>query len=127
MAIWIVLNFTNAIIRASIMQMEENENCSSAPDKRLSSELNWAMPCLFGENSLMTALTSEQEENKRESIARSSAMNQVTSVPLSFAKRIELLTACGLIAGITPLSVRQRWNQITLDSVSSWLDGVDAE
>lgn len=33
----------------------------------------------------------------------------------SFDRRMRLLIACGLIAGITPSSVRQRSNQLTLD------------
>jgi hypothetical protein len=115
----------NGTIHVIITPMDESENCFLAPDKSLFCELNEAMPCSLGENSLTIALMREQAESKKASIARSSATNQVTSVPLSFDKRMQLLIASGLIAGITPLSVRQQWNQETLDSVSSWLDGID--
>jgi hypothetical protein len=61
-----------------------------------------------GESSSTTA-------DSKASTVQCSAMNQRIAARTSYAKRIKLLIASGLIAGITPTSTRKRSPQRTLD------------
>jgi hypothetical protein len=62
-----------------------------------------------------------------ESIAQCSGMNRCTKARASYVKRMRLLIASGLIAGITPTSIRKGSRQQTLDFALSRLAGGDAE
>ena len=74
------------------------------------------MQCSCGENLLTT-------QDKKVSIARSSAMSLSIGAAYSFDKRARLLIASGLIAGVIPTSMRRALGQLTLDFVSSKPDG----
>jgi hypothetical protein len=114
------LNSMSGITAATNMRMAENEKFSSAPVKKSFSEPSTQMPCSLGDGSLMTAANAE-------STAPFSETKAHTLVANSYAKRIRLLIASGLIAGITPTSVRKRSNQATLDFAFSKQDGINAE
>jgi hypothetical protein len=104
------------------LPIDISDSCgnSSGQDKKLFLELSQEMQCSYGAGSLMTVdnpgLTALCSETRGRILAR-----------ISFGKRIQLLTASGLIAGITPLSVAKRSNQATLDFAFSWQDGESAE
>ena len=113
------LNSMNVTTRPINTRMDESENSSLAPERRSSLEQPAETACSYGESSLTTA-------GKTESTAPSSETRASTGAATSFDRRMRLLIACGLIAGITPSSVRQRSNQLTLDIAFSWQDGEDA-
>jgi len=98
----------------------ENENCLLGLEKRLYSEPKQLTLCLFGESSLTIV-------DKQESIALCLGTKAHIKAQTSYNKRIELLTASGLIAGITPLFVRKRLSPTTQDSVLLLLDGASAD
>jgi len=78
------------------------------------------MPSLSGATSSTTA-------GKTGSTAPCSATKAPTDPQTSYAKRMRLLIASGLIAGITPSSERKRSAQRTLDFAFSEPGGDDAE
>jgi len=86
----------------------ESESCSQAPERKLSFAQKQAMHCLCGDGS------STDRAN-----AVSTAPYSETKVSIDpqtlYAKRIKLLMQSGLVAGITPTSVRNQSNQQTLD------------
>jgi hypothetical protein len=100
--------------------MGENENYLLGLGRRLYSEPKQLTLCLFGESSLTIA-------DKKESTALYSGTKARIQVQTSYDKRIELLTASGLIAGITPLCVRKRLSLTTQGSVLLQLDGASAD
>jgi hypothetical protein len=77
------------------------------------------MQCLSGDGSSMIV-------DKQASIAQSSETSPTGYRHLSFDRRMQSLMKYGLIAGITPTSIAKRSPQVTLDFVSSQLDGIDA-
>ena len=120
MEIAIASNYMSDTIPATDTQTSASALYSSAREKRSCCELAEPMPCSSGETSLTTA-------DKRESTAPCSEMKESIKVRNSYGKRIRLLIASGLIAGIIPTSERRRSSQQTLDFAFSWLDGDDAE
>jgi hypothetical protein len=93
---------------------------SSAPAKSSCCAPSQATPSSAGESSSTTV-------DSGESTAPSSATSRRTAARALFAKRIRSLIAGGLIAGITPMSIRKRSAQRTLAFASSLQDGADAE
>jgi hypothetical protein len=65
--------------------------------------------------------------DNKASTALSSVTKARTLAANSYAKRTQLLTASGLIAGITPTSIRVALPQETLDSASSKQGGTAVE
>jgi hypothetical protein len=110
----------SAIIPDAPMPMDGGRLNSSDQGKRSSYEPSEPMPFSFGESLLMTAA-------KLESTAQSSAMSQAIEVHTSYDKRIRLLIASGLIAGITPTSTRKGSPQATLDFAFSRRGGGGAD
>jgi hypothetical protein len=94
------------------------ENFSQAPARKLSFAQKMQMQCLCGEGSSTEAanavLTAPYSETKAKANHRR-----------SYNKRIKLLLQSGLVAGITPTSVRQQSPQATLDFVFCKRDGQD--
>lgn len=76
--------------------------------------------CSVGGSSSTTA-------GSKASTAPSSETSRRISARTLFGKRIKSLIAGGLIAGITPTSIRKRSPQRTLDIAFSKLAGVDAD
>jgi hypothetical protein len=99
---------TNGITRLGTTLTDESASSSSALVKRLCSEPSGLMPSLSGGTSSMTAA-------KKESTAPSSVTKDAAYHRASYAKRIRLLIASGLVAGITPTSIRKRSPQRILD------------
>jgi hypothetical protein len=75
----------------------------------------------------MTASISAPEDHKKALTARSSGTRASTYRHRSWSRRMLSLMQYGLIAGITPTSIAQRSPQLTLDIVSSWPVGSDAD
>jgi hypothetical protein len=88
--------------------MDESADNSSAPEKRSCSEPSEQMPSSSGETSLTTA-------DSRESTVPSFVTKDPAYHRASSDKRIKLLIASGLVAGITPTSTRHQSPQQTLD------------
>src|SRR5215207_3630943 len=86
----------------------ESDGNSSDLEKRSCCEQPTQMPYSSGESSLTIAA-------KQESTAPSSETKGYVRVRNLYAKRIRLLMSSGLIAGITPTSIRKRSGQQTLD------------
>jgi hypothetical protein len=100
---------TIAIIQVMNTKMDEAENNLSDRASILSSEPRPAMPSLFGESLLMTVSTSARASAKRGSIAPSSEMKAaVCARPTLYGRQWRSLLTAGLIAGITPMSIRKR-------------------
>lgn len=99
---------TSGITRLTGIEMEENESYLQALGKRSCSELRPVTPSLFGEGLLTNASTSEQESGNQESIALPSETRARSSLPTSYVKHARSLLIAGLIAGITPTSIRKR-------------------
>lgn len=97
-----------------------NDDSSSGQEKNLSCEPNMLMPCGSGDTSTTTPAN-------RVSTARYSATSRAIRARALYAKRIRLLIASGLIAGITPMSTRRGSPQKTLDFAFSKQAGASAE
>lgn len=80
-----------------------------------------------GGNSQMTASTSALANDSVESTAPFSETRAATKVPSSFAKRMRLLIASGLVKGITPTSIRRGSHQGILASAFYELAGGGAD
>ena len=106
------------IIQPINMQTDEKESCSLDPARKLSSVQKQRMQCLCGEDSLLPA------ENAESTAPFSETSQSIRARNLS-DKRIKSLIASGLVAGITPMSVRKQSNQQTLDFALSKQDGSD--
>ena len=109
----------NAITQPIDTPTDASENCLSAQGKRLSCEPSELMPYGSGASSSMTA-------DRMELTAPCSETKASTGVVTSFEKRMRLLIASGLIAGITPTSTRVGSPQVTLDFAFSRQGGNDA-
>jgi hypothetical protein len=109
---------TTAITQPTSTQTDVSENCSQAQAKKLSSAQRQAMQCLCGEG------LSTQAANAV-STAPYSETKAITDPQTSYARRIQLLMRSGLVAGITPTSVRKRSDQQTLGFASLQPDGSD--
>jgi len=90
----------------------------TGPGENSSYEPSVQTPCSSG------ASLSTDAQVKPESTARSSETSQRIKARNSYVKRIKLLMSSGLIAGITPTSVRNRSNQKTLDFAFSKQAGI---
>lgn len=101
-------------------QMAERENFSLVPEKRLSCEQKTVTPSSCGESLLMI-------QDNPELTAPPSETKVNTDQANSYDKRIKLLSAYGLIAGVIPTSTRKRLGQRTLDFALLQPDGGDAE
>src|SRR5215510_6856544 len=99
---------TNAIIQRIDIEMDERESYLPDLEKRSCCELRPAMLSLFGEGSLTIATTSEPESDRAASTVRPSGMKAGCSLPTLYARRARSLLIAGLIAGITPTSIRKR-------------------
>lgn len=108
MEMLLVSPYTSGIIRLTGTEMEENVSYLQAPEKRSCSELPPATPSLFGESSLMIASTTEPESARQESIALPSGTRVRSNHPTSYVRHARSLLIAGLIAGITPTSIRKR-------------------
>ena len=75
----------------------------------------------------MIVLTSEQGNDKTASTARRSGTKGRIKARNSYVRRMRLLIASGLIAGITPTSTRNGSSQRILAFASSEQVGSDAE
>lgn len=107
---------TNATTPLVSIATDGNALNSSDLGRKSSSELSAATPSSCGETSSTTA-------GKTESTAPLSATRARISARGSYDRRIRLLMSSGLIAGITPTSMRQRSPQKTLDFAFSQLGG----
>jgi hypothetical protein len=87
--------------------MDGNVNCSADQEKISFCEQHPATLFSSGEPFAISASTSEQDCPKRGSTAQRFAMLEKKRAATLYAKRIELLMSSGLIAGITPTSVRR--------------------
>jgi hypothetical protein len=111
------------IIQHTNIETDASESYSQAPEKRLCCAQHAATPSLFGGDSLMTASTCEQESDRAASTARHSETNQGCSLPTLYARRAQSLLIAGLIAGITPMSIRKRFGADCRDAAFLPLDG----
>ena len=113
-------NSMSGTIVANGTPTDELVSNSSDQEKKSSSERLEETPFLFGENSSTTA-------DSKGSTARFSETSQYIAARNSYVRRIRLLIASGLIAGITPMCVRKRSSQLTLDFALSRPGGSDVE
>ena len=97
-----------------------SESCLSAQEKKSFSEHGKVTRCLSGGSS-KTIL------DKQGSTVQCSETSLSISVPLSFVRRMLLLTRSGLVRGTILLSQRKRSGQLTLDAVLKSQDGESAE
>ncbi len=88
--------------------MGELVSNSSDQERRSSCEREQLMPSSSGDTSTTTPAS-------RVSTARYSATSRAIRARALYAKRIKLLIDSGLVAGITPTSIRRRSPQQTLD------------
>lgn len=75
----------------------------------------------------MTALTHEQEYDKKESTVVSSETKATCKVQTLSDRLTPLLISAGLVRGIIPMSMRKKSNQKTLAFASSKPDGLNAD
>lgn len=116
-------NSMSATTATESTQTAESACCSSAQERSGPSEPGPVTPSLFGGSSLTTALTSEPESGSEGLIARPSETKVRIEARNSYVRRMRLLIASGLIAGITPMSIRRGFNQGCLGGVFSRPDG----
>ena len=110
----------NDITRPINIKMEERGNCLPDQGKKLSFAQRQQMRCLCGAGS------STEAENAV-STAPYSETKATIDPAISYVRRMQLLMQSGLVAGITPTSIRKGSNQKTLDFVLKQLDGNSAE
>lgn len=110
----------SGITVATTTLTDESEHRCLAPEKRSCLEPSQQTQSLDGASSLMT-------QDSKESTAPFLETREHIKVRNSYDRRIRLLIASGLIAGITPTSVRKRSGQATLDIAFSRQDGGSAE
>jgi len=89
-------------------------------------ELPRARHSLSGESLRMIVLTVGPATDNQASTVRRSGMRERTAAQNLYNKRMQLLIASGLIAGITPTSIRNGSDQRILDIAIYRLDGGDA-
>lgn len=104
----------------------EFESCSAVPVTKLCFAHETARPSSCGEGSKTTASTLVQESGKTASTVRRSGTKERIKARNSYVRRMRLLIAAGLIAGITPTSTRKGSSQGILDIASFEPDGSDA-
>ena len=109
----------SGITRVTGIEMDANANSSSDQAKNLFSEHEQGTPASSGKSSRMTVSTKERGNRKRVYAARSSATKDRYLAANSFDRRIQSLINSGLIAGITPTSIRKRSGAVIPDFVSS--------
>jgi len=102
--------------------MDANGSDSSAQATTFACAQRQGMLFSCGENSETPALTTEQGSRKPASTAPCSATRDRIRASSLYDRRIALLTACGLIAGITPTSTRNTLGDCR-DHASSLLVG----
>ena len=95
------------ITQVTSIETGDNGGCSVDLEKTLSLERRPATHFSSGDDSATHVLTSEQVCRKTESTAPRFATLEKRKAANLYAKRTELLMRAGLIAGITPTSVRQ--------------------
>ena len=113
-------NYTIDITADEITKMDENQNCSAAPDLKSSCEHGKQMLFGFGKCSTMPAETVE-------SAADCSGTNRDGVQVISFDKLTQLLTNAGLVCGTIPTWTQKKSKAPTLDAVIKWQDGIGAE
>ena len=122
-----VLRSTRNTTQRIATPTDASVNCFAAPARKLCCELSTEQLSLFGVSSWTTVKTIAPENDKTGSTARRSETKGRIKVQSSFDKRMRLLIASGLIAGITPTSTRQRSGQRILATAFYALGGVGAE
>ncbi len=114
-----VSNSITGIIAPMNTKTAEKGNCSQDQAKKLSFAQKQEMQCLCGAGSSTAAanavLTAPYSETK-------ASIDPATL----YTRRMKLLIASGLVAGITPMSERRRSPQATLDFALSQLGGNDS-
>ena len=116
------LNFTNGTTRQRrLTKMDERDSSLSDQGTALCSEQRELMPSLFGE------ITSTIHCPSRSALNALSSATKAKSRPQSLSDRLtpSLITA-GLVAGVTPRSIRKQLGAIILAGVSSAPDGASA-
>jgi len=108
-------------------QTAASANSFAAQVRRSCCEPSQEKPFLSGEDSKTIALISALENDKTASTARRLGTKERIKVQSSFVKRMQLLIAFGLVAGITPTSTRRGSSQRILATAFYELGGVDAE
>lgn len=106
----------SAITHDAPMRTAASKNCFSDQERRLYSARGMETLYLPGDASLMTRAS-------KESVALYSETKAPTDPATSFDRRMRLLIASGLIAGIIPSSIRHSYAQGTLDIAFFKLDG----
>lgn len=102
-----VLLCTNGITQRIGTVTGENGNYLQDQEKKSCSEPHQQTLFGCGDDSSTTASTTAPESDKQGLTVPSSETNQASKAANSFAKRTRLLMRCGLIAGITPTSIRK--------------------
>lgn len=118
---------TNATIQRVGIEMDGSEFYLRGQEKRSCCEPLPVTPSLFGESSLTTALTCEPANGRRESTAPHSEMKPASNLPTLYARRAQSLLIAGLIAGITPTSIRKRYGADCREAAFLLLDGDTSE
>lgn len=113
----------NSTTPATIIATDENQQDLLAQETHSFSEHHQAMLFSSGENSSTSASTTEPEGNKRALTAPRFGTLERTRAANSYAKRTRLLIESGLIAGITPTSIRKRLGADCREHASSLLVG----
>jgi hypothetical protein len=108
MEMLLVSPYTSGIIQLGSIEMDENEFYSRDQEKRSCSERQPVTPSLFGDDSSTIALTSERGNDKPESIVPHLETKVRSNRQTLYARRVRSLLIAGLIAGITPMSIRRR-------------------
>jgi hypothetical protein len=116
MVIVIVWRSMSGTIQRGNIAMGGSGNCLSVQEKKSSCVPSPVTPVSCGV-SLSTMA------GKQGLTALSLGMKERIAARYLWRKRIGLLIASGLIAGITPLSIRRGSGQLTLDAVFRRLDG----
>lgn len=122
-----VLRFMKNIIRVALIVTEENGDCSAVQEKKSSLERQLVMPFLCGDDLSMDALTCEHARGNTELIAPFLETNRRSYRQSLLDRLMPSLISSGLIAGITPTSIRHELGAIIPDFVSCLPDGPSAE
>src|SRR5262245_41472077 len=93
--------------------------CSADLVKRSDFARKMGTPFSFGENLRMAVSIHARDSRKSVLIVPRSEMKDRSKARISYVKRMRLLIGSGLIAGITPMSIRRGSGQRYLDHVFS--------
>jgi hypothetical protein len=110
-------------IRRTDTETAACDGCSLAPAKSSCLGPRAVVRSLFGGDFEMTASTCEPDGHRKGSTARRSGESKLVAARTLFGRRMRLLIVSGLIAGITPTSIRKGSRQGYLAHVFSLPDG----